>query len=78
MKFLGALLAILGVMVGVVSAAFGIMIVIALVSAIPVWIIWNMVMPDVFGLPEISLAQSLGLCLLSSILIKSTNVTKKG
>jgi hypothetical protein len=41
-------------------------------SAVPIWLLWNAVVPDIFGLPEISLMQGLGLSILSSCLFKST------
>jgi hypothetical protein len=42
----------------------------AVLSAIPVWLLWNMVVPEIFGLPAIGLMQALALSLLSSCLFK--------
>jgi hypothetical protein len=38
----------------------------------PLMIVWNWVMPDIFGLPEITFWQAIGLNFLSVILIKPT------
>ena len=44
----------------------------ALLSAVPVWILWNVVIPPIFELPQISLIQAAGLSTLCSILFKSS------
>ena len=38
----------------------------------PLMIVWNWIMPDIFGLPEITFWQAIGLNFLSVILIKPT------
>jgi hypothetical protein len=43
----------------------------SLVIAYPVMLLWNWVMPEIFGLTTISFWQALGLLLLSGLLIKS-------
>lgn len=43
---------------------------------IPVYLLWNWIMPLIFGLPEISFIQALGVVLLSSILFKSSSGSK--
>jgi len=45
--------------------------IIAFVMAIPVMLLWNYFMPDMFGLAEINFWQALALSLLSSMLFKS-------
>ena len=45
----------------------------SLIVAIPTLLLWNWLMPLLFGLKEITLLQALGLNLLSSLLFKSTN-----
>lgn len=45
--------------------------VIAAIATIPTWLLWNWLMPEIFGLPEIGLAQAFGLLLLSSCLFGS-------
>ena len=49
---------------------------IAIVMAIPTYLIWNWVIPSIFQLPEITLGQALGLNMLSSILFKSSSTSK--
>jgi len=48
------------------------------VAAVVMMLLWNALMPDIFGLPEISFWQSVGLGLLSSLLIRSTPSISKG
>jgi hypothetical protein len=48
----------------------------AIVMAIPTYLIWNWVIPSIFQLPEITLGQALGLNILSSILFKSSSTSK--
>lgn len=45
----------------------------AIVAALPVMLLWNWLMPLIFDLPEVTFWQSLGLNLLSSILFKNNN-----
>lgn len=46
----------------------------ALIMTIPFMLIWNALMPDIFGLPEIGLLQSFGLLVLSGMLFKSSSM----
>ncbi|MFA5166607.1 MAG: hypothetical protein WC449_04980 [Candidatus Paceibacterota bacterium] len=48
------------------------MLVIAVLSAIPVLILWNWLMPDLFGLQTINLWQAIGISVLCSLLFKSS------
>lgn len=41
---------------------------IALLASVPIFLLWNWLMPVIFGLKEITLLQALGLSLLSSLL----------
>lgn len=52
-----------------VTAAF------AAIATIPTWMLWNWLMPDVFGLPRVSLLESFGLLLLSGLLFGSRHVS---
>lgn len=52
------------------SLAFLMVVGIALLIGLPTWILWNLLIPDIFGLPHITFWQAFGLNLLSSILIK--------
>jgi len=53
----------LGVLIGLIVAIIAILI----FSFIFMWL-WNLVMPDVFGLKQITLWQALGILILASIL----------
>jgi hypothetical protein len=56
----------------------GIMILIVLILGLPVQILWNLLMPELFGLPVIGFWQAVGLNFLSTLLFKSnTNINKK-
>jgi hypothetical protein len=50
----------------------GLFVAFVILLCIPVWLLWNWLMPTIFSLPEITLLQSLGIMLLSSILFKSS------
>jgi membrane protein required for beta-lactamase induction len=59
-------------------AAFIGMIAIAIVLlGYPLMLLWNWLMPIIFGLPEITFWQAIGLNLLSTILFKSTTIKNK-
>jgi hypothetical protein len=45
--------------------------------AFPVMLLWNWLMPEIFGLPVINFWQALGLCVLSSLLLKSGGSNEK-
>ena len=47
-------------------------IVVSLLFAFPVMLLWNWLMPELFGLSTISFWQAIGLLLLSALLLKST------
>jgi hypothetical protein len=42
--------------------------IVSFVLAIPVYFLWNWIMPKLFGLPEVNYLQSWGICLLSGLL----------
>lgn len=42
--------------------------VVAVVLAIPVWLLWNWLMPTIFGVTKITIIQSLGISWLCSLL----------
>ena len=42
----------------------------ALIVALPVWALWNLLLPPLFGLPEIGFWQALAIGILCSILFK--------
>lgn len=43
----------------------------------PLMLLWNGLMPTIFGLPEIGFLQACGLQLLATILFKSVTTNKK-
>lgn len=45
--------------------------------SIPVWLVWNIIVPDVFGLTDITLKQAIGLVLLSKMLFGGVEFNKK-
>ena len=49
----------------------------ALILALPTMWLWDWLMPQLFGLTEITVWQALGINFLSSILFKSSSTTKK-
>jgi hypothetical protein len=54
---------------------FGLLLVVitwSIFLALPLMLLWNWLMPDVFGLQEISFLQALAMNLLSGILLKSS------
>ena len=42
----------------------------------PLMLLWNVLMPTIFGLPEITFLQACGLQLLATILFKSPKINK--
>lgn len=54
---------VIGIMLGVILAVVG-----ALFSSVPVMLLWNAVIPEVFGSRPITWPQALWLCLLSAML----------
>jgi hypothetical protein len=50
---------------------------IALIISLPVWLLWNWLMPVIFGITKITLTQAFGILLLSNLLFKSSITFKK-
>jgi hypothetical protein len=50
----------------------GLLVLAGLLFGAPVMVLWNLLMPDIFGLPVIGFWQAFGLNLLFSILFKAT------
>jgi len=48
--------------------AVTVFILMGLLFSVPLWILWNWLMPHIFGLPTISIVQSFGLQLLLTLL----------
>lgn len=58
--------------VAVIIGAIGVAFLLSVVFSIPVWLLWNWLMPEIFALPEIGLLQAWGLILMTSLLFKSS------
>lgn len=41
------------------------------IMAIPTWFLWNWLMPQIFGLPQINLLEAFGMLILCEILFKN-------
>jgi len=55
----------------------GLLILACLLFGAPLMVLWNLLMPEIFGLPEIGFWQACGLNLLSGILLRSSIKTNK-
>lgn len=62
--------------VGIVVALVALVIVMSLVMALPTMLLWNYLMPTIFGLKTIGFWQALWLNVLCGILFKNTSVSK--
>lgn len=60
------------VVVGAIVVGLGVLLICAVMGALPVMWLWNWLCPELFGLPEVGFCQAWGLLFLSSILFKST------
>lgn len=61
----------------VVSAvAIGTLVLVALIMGLPLMLLWNWLMPMLFGLKTLTFWQAVGLNVLSGILFKNTSTTK--
>jgi len=58
------------------AAVVGLLAIFAVLLGYPVMLLWNWLMPDIFGLPQITFWQAIGLHFLSSALIKSSTTIK--
>jgi membrane protein required for beta-lactamase induction len=60
-----------------IAAFLGLVAIVIVLLGYPLMLLWNWLMPIIFGLPEITFWQAIGLNLLSTILFKSTTTVKK-
>lgn len=56
-----------------ILVAFLMVVAVALLMGFPVMWLWNYVMPDIFGLKQITFYQAIGINLLCSILFKNSS-----
>lgn len=66
MKFLSGLLGVLAILA-----------LVCLILGLPLMILWNWLMPLIFGLPTLTFWQAVGMNFLASILFGKTNTTTK-
>ena len=62
--------------ISVIAGFILLIVIISLLASIPTMLLWNWLMPDIFGLKTINFIQAFGINLLSSILFKSSNNNK--
>jgi hypothetical protein len=60
-----------------IFAVIGLVVVAAVLMALPTMWLWNWLMPTIFGLIKIGFWQALGLNLLAGILFKSSSSSSK-
>lgn len=63
--------------IGMVLGGLVMLVAISLLLSIPTWLLWNWLMPTIFGLNTITIFQAWGLMFLSNILFKTSVTTKK-
>jgi len=56
--------------------ALGTLVLVALIMGLPLMLLWNWLMPMLFGLKTLTFWQAVGLNMLSGILFKNTSTTK--
>ena len=61
--------------IGSIIIIAGTFVVIALLTVIPVYYLWNWLMPEIFGLTTLTFWEAFGISLLASCLFKSSNST---
>lgn len=62
---------------GVLCGALVVIIVFSLLIVFPIKWLWNGVMPDVFGLPEITFWKAYGMYLLFHLLLRGVTINEK-
>lgn len=62
---------------GLLSATFLIIVSFSLLIAFPIKWLWNGVMPETFGLPEISFWKAYGMYLLFHLLLRGVTINEK-
>ena len=60
-----------------IITAVGLLLFVAALISLPVMLLWDWLMPTIFGLPEITWFQAWGLLFLCGLLFKSNITTKK-
>jgi len=57
-------------------AVIGIFLLVAILMGLPLMVLWNLLMPQLFNLPEIGFWQAVGLNFMCSIMFKGTSSSK--
>lgn len=60
----------LGTILAAILGGLGLVAVIILLTTLPVWLLWNWLMPEIFGLPALTFWQALGVNLLANMLTR--------
>jgi hypothetical protein len=60
-----------------IITAVGLLLFVAALISLPVMLLWDWLMPTIFGLPEITWFQAWGLLFLCGLLFKSNITTKQ-
>jgi len=60
-----------------IAALIGLVAIVIVLLGYPLMLLWNWLIPNIFGLPEITFWQAIGLNFLSTILFKSTTIKNK-
>jgi hypothetical protein len=55
----------------VIAITVGIAIIIGMIIAVPIWLLWNWIMPSLFELPELTFLQTYGLFVLLSLIFNT-------
>lgn len=61
---------------GIAILSLAILCVIGIIVALPLMLLWNWLLPDLFNIPEISFWQALGMFLLTGILFRTSSSSK--
>jgi len=62
--------------IGTIVAAIAFLVGLSLIMALPTMLLWDWLMPELFGLKEVTLFQAWGLNFLCGLLFKSNNTSK--
>ena len=72
-----SLVKVVGALIGLSLGAVVFAVIFALVVGVPLMLLWDAVMPALFGSKTITLLQSMGLVLITHILIPSRSTNEK-
>jgi len=63
--------------IGVFGAFVGLLLVWVLIATLPVQILWNVLLPDLFGAPKLGFWQTFGLLTLVNLIFNRNSKTSK-